>query len=91
VKRPPFSERALTVSFLGLLSLATLSLLLSAHDLGSAQLPAALGIACIKAALIALVFIGVARARPSMVLAVILAVIMSSAMIGLVLMDVMTR
>jgi caa(3)-type oxidase subunit IV len=91
MKPAPFGERALTISFLGLLALATTSLVLSSHDLGSGQLPTALGIACVKAALIALVFIGLARARPSMILAVILAVIMSSAMIGLVIMDVMTR
>jgi cytochrome c oxidase subunit 4 len=80
-----------TLVFIGLLALATTSLLLSSHNLGSGQLPVALGIAAIKAALITLVFIGVARARPSMIIAVILAVVMSCSMIGLILMDITTR
>ena len=91
MSRTPFGEQAITRVFLGLLALATTSLVLSSHDLGSGQLPVALGIACIKATRIALVFIGVALARPSHIIAVILAAVMSSAMIGLVIMDVMTR
>lgn len=91
MKRAPFGEHAVTQVFLGLLALATTSLVLSSHDLGSGQLPTAMGIACIKAVLIALIFIGVALARPSQIIAVIIAVVMSSAMIGLVIMDVMTR
>jgi cytochrome c oxidase subunit 4 len=89
--RVPFGERIVTLVFIGLLALATTSLLLSSHHLGSGQLPVALGIAGIKAALITLVFIGVARARASMIIAVVLAVVMSCSMIGLILMDITTR
>jgi caa(3)-type oxidase subunit IV len=74
-----------------LLALATASLLASRHDLGGAQAAVALGIAGLKAVRVALVFMGLARARASLRIALLVALLLTSALILLVAMDVATR
>ncbi len=75
----------------GLLALATLSLYLSKINLGGGQTAVALGIAAAKGALVALVFMGLARARGSVIAAILTAVVLIAIMILLVAMDVATR
>jgi hypothetical protein len=91
MRRAPFGAVAYTIAFLVVVALAATSLALSQIDLGRAQLPLALGIAAVKAMVIAAVFIGVARMPPSMILMVAIAVALSLSLVAFVIMDVMTR
>jgi caa(3)-type oxidase subunit IV len=64
---------------------------LSYVRLGSASLPVAVTIAAAKAGFVALGFMGVARARASVVMTVLVACVLAAILIGLTTADVVTR
>jgi cytochrome c oxidase subunit 4 len=74
-----------------LLLLAGGSFWLSFLHLGQAALPVALGIAALKAALVVLVFMELAKERASLQLAALSAIVMLLLLVGLTVADVLTR
>lgn len=64
---------------------------LSFLSLGAASLPLALAIAAVKAIVVALFFMELVAAKPSVVLTVAAAVVLAAILIGLMVADVVTR
>src|ERR1700744_1789714 len=78
-------------TLVALLGLATASLVVSQWHLGAAQMPAGLAIAALKIALVALVFMGMAKARNSQRLALIIATLLIISLVMFASLDVITR
>jgi cytochrome c oxidase subunit 4 len=74
-----------------LLLLAGTSFWLSFLRLGAAALPVALGIAALKAAIVVVLFMELAKERASLQLAALSAIVMLLLLVGLTVADVLTR
>lgn len=85
------STRTYLLTWLALLALAVVTFGLSQFDLGSLQVLIALVIAAVKATLIALFFMGLARERGSIPIAVGLWLALLAILISLTAADVWTR
>ena len=85
------SARTLFFTWLALMALAGLSLALRFSHLGHLGMPAALGIAAVKAVLVALVFMELAFEKASIRLAFTAGLLMIAIMLTLVIADVLTR
>jgi cytochrome c oxidase subunit IV len=85
------SARGLFVTWLALMVLAGVSLGLRFAHLGSLGMPAALGIAAVKAVLVGLVFMELAFEKPSIRFAFAAGLFMIALMLALMIADVVTR
>jgi cytochrome c oxidase subunit 4 len=85
------SARGLLVTWVALMLLAALSLALRFAHLGDFGFVAALGIALVKAVLVALVFMELAYERPTVRIAFVAGLVMVAFLMTLVIADVMTR
>ncbi len=82
---------ALLATSIALLVLWGASWGLSSFELGRWAVPVALGIAAVKASLVALIFMELAHARASVRLAAVAALAMVGLMVALVVLDVASR
>jgi cytochrome c oxidase subunit 4 len=85
------SARALVLNLLALLLLAGLSLVLSRIDLGPFGYPVALGIAVVKAGLVAVFFMEILHERASVRLAIGTGVSLVCLLLALIVADLLTR
>lgn len=87
----PTSPRGLLLTLIALFLLAGLSLILRYAHLENWGYPVALGIAVIKAVLVAIFFMEILTERPTVGLALITGVLLLVALMVFVLADIMTR
>ncbi len=85
------SARSLFFTWLALMLLAGLSLALRFAHIGAFSFPVALGIAFVKALLVALVFMELAFEKPTVRFALLAGVTLLSVMLSLMVADVLTR
>jgi cytochrome c oxidase subunit 4 len=85
------SPRSTFATWAALVLLAATSFLLSMIHLGSFVVPVAIGIAAIKAALVAIVFMELAIQRASNRIAFVSAIVFITLLAGLTVVDVATR
>ena len=85
------SSRGLFFNLLALLVLAGLSLALRFAHLGNLGMPVAMGIALVKAVLVAMIFMELAFERPSIRFAFAAGLVMIAVMLSLMIADVVTR
>jgi cytochrome c oxidase subunit 4 len=85
------SSRALFLNLLALLTLAGISFALRFAHLGNLGMPVALGIALVKAVLVAMVFMELAFEKPSIRFAFAAGLAMIAIMLSLMIADVVTR
>jgi cytochrome c oxidase subunit 4 len=85
------TRKALVLTLLALLLLAGLSLVLSRVDLGSLAFPVALGIAVVKAVLVAIVFMEFLHEGPAVHIALAVAISLFGLLLVFLVADIVTR